>query len=145
MADLKKLCEAYRWARDNPENFEMSTWGATTEGFDATGKPEIIEVSMGVCGTTACLAGTVVWQAGGKLLMNQVWDPETDEPLPFWSTSDAVMPGGQRVDIETAAMKILELHPGEANRLFYTWNLAAVREIIKEMWDIDPNTFGLEE
>ncbi len=92
MIDVARLRKGLEFALAHPEEHDQSSWAERT-----------------VCGTTMCLAGTVVVQAGYTLL----WQPGAT------TSGYARHPKtGARVPVPTQARDLLGITSAQATRLF---------------------------
>lgn len=96
--NFERLDAAITHGFEHPEEFNMDSW------FERT-----------PCGTTGCLAGTAVQQAG--------WTPRFGGG--FGST-EAVYKGGQQRSVRYLAAELLALDGDQASLIFYQPHIEAV-------------------
>jgi hypothetical protein len=108
MIDVARLRKGLEFAHAHPEEHDQSSW-AEKYAVDTT------------CGTTMCLAGTVVFQAGYNFNWPDFTDGELAKRGGIVATGSAVDPKtGEVVEIEDKARELLGLDPLQAGELFYT-------------------------
>jgi hypothetical protein len=96
MTDVARLRKALEFCKDNPNEHNQKYWGISTS-----------------CGTTMCLGGTVVYQAGYKLQWERV-NPRLS------AATMAVHPEtGEIVDIEDEAAALLGIDDDDVGMLFH--------------------------
>ncbi|BCP41489.1 hypothetical protein MINTMi27_15820 [Mycobacterium intracellulare] len=122
---------------------DMSLWARIPfDSVDTSEGPIKVE-----CGTTGCIAGWAVQQAGDKLFVqseDRHLDYDTGEA--FYSVSHSVAKNGRVCDIEVRARKLLGLTRDEADYLFFVENNQVVdllsalidgKDILPEGWTDD--------
>lgn len=103
---LVRLDAALAWIDEHPEQHNQDMWIERTD-----------------CGTTYCLAGVVVMQAGA---------------VPRWhyaaeySTSDILLPDGRPSSVSTHARKLLEIDYAEGSELFLYAETRAALGVIRD-------------
>jgi hypothetical protein len=90
-----------------PETWRQSCWGY-----------------QAACGTSHCLAGWVVAQAGGQMVWWGAPDGDEGDSHVALVAEDVVMPGmGEpAIPIDLAALRLLDISVGDANALFHPHN-----------------------
>jgi hypothetical protein len=100
-----------------PETWRQSCWGY-----------------QAACGTSHCLAGWVVTQAGGQMVWRlSDWDEGDDRG--YLVADDVVMPGASdSIPVDLAALRLLDISIEDANALFHPHNtLDDLREMGAEL------------
>lgn len=100
--DFERLDAAITYAVEHPDEFDMSMWFAKTTG----------------CGTTACLAGTVVALEGG-------WTPVW-AALGLDLEAHNVRRGHEIRKVVDLALELLGLEGDEQENIFYSEDLTEV-------------------
>lgn len=102
MIDFERLDAAITYAVEHPERFDFATW------FERK-----------TCGTTACLAGTVAWQAGwSPIFTDQNENPvPPDDPRVNVTAADVVRDGETKY-VFYVARDLLGLDEDQADELF---------------------------
>lgn len=126
-----KYIEARRLAAElrnivlNPETHNQENWAMATsdprKNSDRT-----------ACGTTGCLAGNAVINAGYKpdWRKDEVYDYSTNTFSNQWYASTCIMPNGTSVYIRDTAMDLFGLSSGEARELFEASNS------VRRLWEL---------
>lgn len=156
--DFVLLSDAWRYGMAHPDNFDMSIWasraGSLTdeeiEELQRDNESPVVERALKdqtVCGTTGCLAGTILFLRGYKFIFDE---DDVDTAL-------AESPDGEQVDIELRAIDLLHNFKAERKewehcqcgceiqKLFYKGSLSEIRQEMIESYGIDPKTYGLPE
>lgn len=111
----ERVDDAIGFIRLNPDLHDQETWGRRTS-----------------CGTTMCLAGHIVVQAGYQLVFQPYFERQD-----VYYASDCVDSAGNTHDIETLAAKLAGLDAEEANKLFYCYG--GIEELAHRWKDIQNN------
>lgn len=125
MADINVLAPAWQWIDAHPEEHDQSSW-----------------TEVGECGTTRCMAGTIAWLGGAKLV-----DIDADVNIRRDPTKDTIEysyceVNGEVTSINKAATIMAGLSQREADRLFYmATSVEDLRREIIAITHIDPATW----
>lgn len=108
----------------SPETHDQSVWAHAQ--LDPTKTP------VTACGTTGCLAGNAVLNAGYPLawFKSDKYDENVGRFVPVWKADDCILPNGEHRTISTAARDLFGLTSGQASRLFEPDNSVA------DLWDL---------
>lgn len=122
--NIEVLREAVAWVKQQEElardrrAWDQTIWlRADDDGIIVA--DDRVEVPEHACGTTMCLAGKIVWDAGYR-----VYEPDSD-PLDTWAMFYIADGDGASVRIEDVAAEVLGVRQHETEELFYAGNGAS--------------------
>lgn len=117
------------WAYGRPKDEGTITIQASVpygQDFSETRVFGFIDLESEVCGTTMCLAGHIVTQAGFPILIDL--DKDTRETLEEWPQEgvDAArcLVDGQAIRVEDKARELLGINTDQAHRIFAATSLS---------------------